>query len=534
MALRWGLLSCCVLVLIWNVTAAHAQAPRSIDDWIAALSADEHAARENAVVELTLAGPPAVEALLQAAISRNPELAWRAEEALELMCRSTNLETEAALHGAIVTASRGGDAALVARAKDLLAKWPRYRHEYAAAQLELRGARVGDIGAMAYPSGEGVPIAVPFGGGFFGGLIVPEDDGDLIDVDAALDEPAIRVALADFGIDVAAVAEDVPVAVEAEAEVAEEEAADEPAEEAPRGKAPGGIFGAIGRALGGVRAAEDAGAEIIADMVEERMAEELERFEKIEAAGADDVEFLEEPAAGPVMAEEDIAVELVELADEGVWATGESYDPSITPPHTLILDQNYNGGDDGLRFAPHLQNIYHVKLHQAAVTSAALTHLAKMKQLNQLEVSGTAITGAALQQFKRSRPQVNVSALGPAVIGITGQDHPRGVLVQNVFSETGARRAGMLEGDIVTHVEGRPVKSFSELTLAIYDKRPGDKLELAYLRGGSKREAMLELTAREDLPPPTVPAGYGGDVQYFAPGPEFHQRFMPAMELIDR
>lgn len=529
MAFRWGFVSCIALLSVSWACAAQAQAPRSVEAWIQALASDNYDQRSNAGIELTLAGPPAVEALLKSAASSDPEVAWRADEALELMCRSTSLEAEQALRTAIAQAARSQQPAVAQRAKELLKKWPRYRHDYAAGQLELRGARVGESGDPGYMEADfGGPMPGGFPGGFFGfgggfgggGFVAPLADGDLVvldDDDAAFEIPpgeeAIEIEIVPDEAGDEAIAEDFPAADE------------EPAPQENRGGG-GGIFGAIGRALGGARAADDAAAEALGDALVERLGAGLERFD---APAVDDVEFLLPP---PDVVEVD-GIEMLGGPFGDVWDTGESYDPNNVPPQTLVLDENWRGGDDGLRFAAHLQNIYTVHIHNAQLTDAALSQLANMRSLASLEITGTSITGAGLHAFKRARPNVSITALGDAVLGVTGQDDPRGVIVHQVLSETGARRAGLAEGDIITHLGGHRIRTFGDLTVVVYDKHPGDKLAVQYLRGNKKHECLLELTAREDLPLPTVPAGYGNSFpeQHIQMQMHMRMRAVPLMEM---
>jgi S1-C subfamily serine protease len=83
-----------------------------------------------------------------------------------------------------------------------------------------------------------------------------------------------------------------------------------------------------------------------------------------------------------------------------------------------------------------------------------------------------------------------------------------GVLVQQVVKDGPADKAGLeagntsatingeeirLGGDIITEANGKKVKSMDELVEAIQDSKPGDKLELTYLRGGDEKTADVTL-----------------------------------------
>jgi S1-C subfamily serine protease len=84
----------------------------------------------------------------------------------------------------------------------------------------------------------------------------------------------------------------------------------------------------------------------------------------------------------------------------------------------------------------------------------------------------------------------------------------QGVLVQQVVKDGPADKAGLeagstsatingeevrLGGDIITEANGKQVKSMEELVEAIQDSKPGDKLELKFLRGGDEKTADVTL-----------------------------------------
>jgi S1-C subfamily serine protease len=84
------------------------------------------------------------------------------------------------------------------------------------------------------------------------------------------------------------------------------------------------------------------------------------------------------------------------------------------------------------------------------------------------------------------------AALGVATRSVT--DGARdGALVLNVEPGSGAANAGIREEDIVIAVEGKPVGSSEELTVAIDAHDPGDTVTLEVVRGGSSTELKATL-----------------------------------------
>ncbi|MBQ9668846.1 MAG: Do family serine endopeptidase [Prevotella sp.] len=98
-----------------------------------------------------------------------------------------------------------------------------------------------------------------------------------------------------------------------------------------------------------------------------------------------------------------------------------------------------------------------------------------------------------------------------AMIGIQGSDVSRyvdsekdkgnevdlgtmeGIYVAEVVEDGAAEDAGLKKGDVITHIDGKKVTKFGELSGMIAQKRPGDKVTLTYLRDKKKQTATLTL-----------------------------------------
>lgn len=71
-----------------------------------------------------------------------------------------------------------------------------------------------------------------------------------------------------------------------------------------------------------------------------------------------------------------------------------------------------------------------------------------------------------------------------------------GVYVSNVLEESGAKEAGVKEGDIVVNVNGTKVKTSTELIEQISRYRPGDRVSVTVLR--DKKEKVLAVTLKNE------------------------------------
>lgn len=75
-----------------------------------------------------------------------------------------------------------------------------------------------------------------------------------------------------------------------------------------------------------------------------------------------------------------------------------------------------------------------------------------------------------------------------------------GVYIIGVQKGSAADAAGLREGDIITEIDGQPLSSSAEFSERIARHRPGDKVQLTYLRKGSKRTVSATLKGEESQP----------------------------------
>ena len=68
-----------------------------------------------------------------------------------------------------------------------------------------------------------------------------------------------------------------------------------------------------------------------------------------------------------------------------------------------------------------------------------------------------------------------------------------GIWVDSVVEDGAAEDAGLKKGDVITHIDGQKVPKFGDLQNIIAQKRPGDKINITYLRNKKKQTATLTL-----------------------------------------
>lgn len=91
-------------------------------------------------------------------------------------------------------------------------------------------------------------------------------------------------------------------------------------------------------------------------------------------------------------------------------------------------------------------------------------------------------------------------------LGVEGNDVPPllatqlnidgGALVSGVTEGTPAAAAGLQPGDIINGLDGKPIRSMSELVVGLRGKRPGDQVTISYLRGREARTCRPALVER--------------------------------------
>jgi len=78
------------------------------------------------------------------------------------------------------------------------------------------------------------------------------------------------------------------------------------------------------------------------------------------------------------------------------------------------------------------------------------------------------------------------------------KDIESGVVIVNVNSGSGADKAGLQRGDVITAINGNKVTSASYLKYELYKLKVGDTVEITYNRNGETKTAKVTLTKIEE------------------------------------
>jgi putative serine protease PepD len=84
-----------------------------------------------------------------------------------------------------------------------------------------------------------------------------------------------------------------------------------------------------------------------------------------------------------------------------------------------------------------------------------------------------------------------------ALLGVQIADTPeqQGALVESVTPGGPASEADLQPGDVITRLGDRPVRDATDLTAAVRSHRPGDEVEVTYVRDGDTRTTTATLAS---------------------------------------
>ena len=78
-----------------------------------------------------------------------------------------------------------------------------------------------------------------------------------------------------------------------------------------------------------------------------------------------------------------------------------------------------------------------------------------------------------------------------------GIKETEGFYIKKVNPKSGAEKAGLLKGDIIVKLDEQKVSTFADLSGYISTKRPGDKVEVTYIRDGKNKTVPVILSKNE-------------------------------------
>lgn len=78
------------------------------------------------------------------------------------------------------------------------------------------------------------------------------------------------------------------------------------------------------------------------------------------------------------------------------------------------------------------------------------------------------------------------------------EDIDKGVVITSIVEGSAAKSAGLEKGDVIVKIGNKNVKNAAYLKYELYQYKPGDKVEITFVRGKDTKKATLKLT-KSDL-----------------------------------
>jgi serine protease DegQ len=93
---------------------------------------------------------------------------------------------------------------------------------------------------------------------------------------------------------------------------------------------------------------------------------------------------------------------------------------------------------------------------------------------------------------------VQPGPLTPQIADQFGIDTDEGILVLSVVENSGAEKAGVKAGDVITQVDGEPIRQVEDLLSILRERGPGDEITLTVIREGGEEQVDAKLTDRPE------------------------------------
>ena len=191
---------------------------------------------------------------------------------------------------------------------------------------------------------------------------------------------------------------------------------------------------------------------------------------------------------------------LIKISDEGKWPFAEMGDSTKLTPGDWCVATGHPGGYRGDR-APVIR-LGRVVLNLRSVIQSDCTLVGGDSGGPLFDIDGKVIgvnsrIGAStnwnfhvpVSQYSRHWDRLIDAEVwgGPggvrrAVLGINGEDHEKGCRITRVTGGLPAEKIGLQAGDIITKLDGKPVRGIDDLAERIGGKKPGDQVKLEILR----------------------------------------------------
>lgn len=122
-----------------------------------------------------------------------------------------------------------------------------------------------------------------------------------------------------------------------------------------------------------------------------------------------------------------------------------------------------------------------------------------------------------------------------AMLGIMTDSDDKGARITSVNKESGAEKAGLKKDDIITKIDDTKIEDAEDVSKVIRKHKPGEKVSIAFLRGGKEQKVTAELGKWKGIKMGanafTIPRGERFEFSPDAPGVPYISGFGGAPKL---
>ncbi len=101
------------------------------------------------------------------------------------------------------------------------------------------------------------------------------------------------------------------------------------------------------------------------------------------------------------------------------------------------------------------------------------------------------------------------------MLGVTTENNDKGAEIRDITKESGASKAGLKEGDVITKIDDKKIETPDDLSKVIKAHKAGEKISITYLRDDKEQKATAELGKWKGSSIFTVPGQYNIDMGNF-------------------
>lgn len=225
----------------------------------------------------------------------------------------------------------------------------------------------------------------------------------------------------------------------------------------------------------------------------------------------------ESELAGEVLTDAREAAALAKIAELGGRYTGDVQGTVLINnpralslrPIQVIIDAHWKGGVEGLSYLKKIPRAKVLSFHSAPLGDEIVPVLLELPQVTRIELYGTKLSTEALKKLKEKLSTVvDLDVRSGALLGI--RNNP----LQMVVPGSAADKAGLKPQDLITEIDGEPVKDYRFLIDRIATHQPGDTVTLKVVRieGKPRKPKQLDIKVtfdrwgKEDPPDSKDPA----------------------------